>query len=316
MQSSEIPLYERFKSGFKISFKHNKPNVSRVAILKALAKLKPKIVEEVRIITKHEHNNSWLIILNDEADCSELSEKSIIVEEKENNYLATIRPLKEEYLYRKYKLSWNPFEDKTIIQKIFERIDKRIEIREVEFEKCKEEGLEKIYSGNTTILVRVKKAIKDEVIINDGMVEVEGTKMYLSRIGGPVRCHKCGELGHFLSECKMSEDSYKDRLMRMRSDRFVEQRKSETERKENERMKKEEEEAKSKIRDEKMVEMKEKEQNYFRLNGDVQRARWHGTNEDEEEGEAMQMSKKYKEEKAAREAEKLRTDMSIKYFQI
>lgn len=316
MQSSEIPLHERFKSGFKISFKHNNPIVSRVAILKALAKLKPGIVEEVRIITKHEYNNSWLVILSDEADCSELSERSIVVDENEKNYLATIRPLKEEYVYRRYKLGWNPFEEKAIVQKIFEKIDNRIEVREVEFEKCKEEGMEKIYSGNATILIRVKKEIKDEVIINDGMVEVEGTKMFLSRIGGPVRCHRCGELGHYISECKMSEDLYKERLMRRRRDRFVEQRKSEAERKENERMKKEEEEEKSKIRDEKMVEVNEKEQNFFRLNGDVQMAKWHGTNEEEEEGEDMQLSKKYKEEKGAREAEKLRTDMNIKYFQI
>jgi hypothetical protein len=157
MSMVEKPLHEIFKSGFKISFRNNNPIVSRGSILRALSKLKAKLIDEVNIITKYEHNNSWLVIVKDEVDCSELNEKSIIVTEGDNSYYATIRPLNEKYLYRRYKLIWNPFESETMISKIFEKIDRRIEVREVDFERCKEKGLEKIYNGNTMILIRIKK---------------------------------------------------------------------------------------------------------------------------------------------------------------
>jgi len=315
MNSEDRPLHEKFKSGFKLCFRNNNPIISRCGILRALEKLKKNMIDEIKIITKYEHNNTWLVILNDKADCTDVIEKNIIVQENENNYLATIRPLNEQYVYRRYKLVWNPFEDGKMIKEIFEKIDKRIEVREIDFERCRDKGLEKIYNGNTMILIRVKKEIKEEIIIKDGAIEVVGTKMFLSRVGGPVRCHKCGEQGHYFSECKLSEDSYKSRLMGLRMVRQEEERERELERNEKGKMEKDEQE-KGKADKEKM----EKgglsggygmEQNYFRANGDVERAGSKEEGEAEKDGDGEQKNKKYK---SATEKKELEQNMAIDYY--
>lgn len=314
MYSDDRPLHEKFKSGFKLCFRNNNPIVSRIEILRALAKLKEKLVDQVKIVTKYEHNNTWLVILDDKADCSDVIERNIIVQENENSYLATIRPLNEQYLYRRYKLVWNPFEDGNMIKGIFEKIDKRIEVREIDFERCRDKGMEKIYNGNTMILIRIKKEIKEEITINDGAIEVVGTKMFLSRIGGPVRCHKCGELGHYFSECKLSEDSYKSRLMGLRMVRQEEERK----RDEKEKMEKDEEEN-GKADKEKMEKgglsgghgMDGMEQNNFRANGDVERVGTEEEGEAEKDGDGEQMNKKYK---SATEKKELEQNMAIDYY--
>merc|ERR1712127_717985 len=227
MTEAQKPLHERFKKGFKILFRERNPLVSRLGILRALSNMKGSIVDEVRVVTKFEHNNVWLVILDDKAECTELIDKLIYVEENEKKFFGVVSPLNDEHVYRRYKLIWNPYEDKKMIEEYFEKIDKRIELREIVFERCKEEGMQKIYNGNTQVQIRVKKEIRDEIRINEGPIEMEGTKMFLSRVGGPIKCHKCGETGHYASQCTMDENSYKARLMGQREEREEERRRQE-----------------------------------------------------------------------------------------
>jgi hypothetical protein len=129
--------------------------------------------------------------------------------------------------------------------------------------------------------------------------------MFLSRIGGPVRCHKCGELGHYFVDCKISEDSYKSKSMIMRRERN------------EDKTVKDRERSTSKTRDGKMdVGLEPNEQYGFTVNGDVSSVRRHGEKEETEEGDEKRQHKKYKEGKAGHGTEETGSEMCIKYFQI
>lgn len=194
-----------FKNAIKIKTKGIEKEINRIDILDEIHDLDNNAIEYVDYISQMFNNHTWIVTFKSEYSNEKLIGKSF---EMANKRVVIVDANQDESIVDvKLRILWLPhnFKKEKIGQFLNERYG--LQVADIIEEELRHEKYQNLKIKNGNFLVKCKLDLKtNKNRLETGINEIDGNRVLISRIGGPIRCLTCNEYGHIRRNCPRKND--------------------------------------------------------------------------------------------------------------
>lgn len=193
-----------FKNSIKVHIRNKKKPVARKTIFDSLFELIQENVSNITYISQFNDYSTWFISFHPNFNAKGLIGGKIVVNDEEIEILSPEKEIVKLFNIS-FRVQWLPHHfEINKVKTFFQRISAQtIEVKE---EYCKEERMKNVRNGNFIVKLGFKTKEQVDAYGDDSQIlEIDGNKCLVSRLGVPPKCLLCKSTEHLKRNCPLAK---------------------------------------------------------------------------------------------------------------